>query len=189
MMFILPARIRLIATLAIVFATLCIIESPGGSSAFIQKTPPPNAPRKSAPLSAASRVRVRRAVEAVGLIFVRNANDDSGLRPRGSGVVVRSDGILATNFHVISDSGTKQIFDELYLALGEEAAINGKPQYRLQPLLVNRQYDLALLRIRASNGGTAAAKAPLFSALELGNSQSVSLLDNLIIIGDRKSVV
>ena len=183
MMFILPARIRLIATLAIVFATLCIIESPGGSSAFIQKTPPPNAPRKSAPLSAAARVRVRRAVEAVGLIFVRNANDDSGLRPRGSGVVVRSDGILATNFHVISDSGSKQVFDELYLALGEEAAINGKPQYRLQPLLVNRQYDLALLRIQASNGGSAAAKAPLFSALELGNSQSVSLLDNLIIIG------
>jgi S1-C subfamily serine protease len=176
------AKCRLPVALVIVFATLCIITSTG-LSAVIQKTPPPNAPRKSTPLSAAARVRVRRAVEAVGLIFVRNANDDSGLRARGSGVVVRSDGILATNAHVISDSGSKQVFDELYLALGEEAATTGKPQFRLELLLVNRQYDLALLRIRASSGGSATAKAPLFSALELGNSQTVSLLDNLIIIG------
>jgi Trypsin-like serine proteases, typically periplasmic, contain C-terminal PDZ domain len=174
----LPAKSRLLVALV----SLCTIASLN-TSALIQRTPPLNAPRKSAPLSPAARVRVRRAVEAVGLIFVRNTNDDSGLRPRGSGVVVRSDGILATNFHVISDSGSKQVFDELYLALGEEAAITGKPQFRLQPLLVNRQYDLALLRIQASKSGSAAVKAPLFSAIELGNSQSVSLLDNLIIIG------
>ncbi|MEN3334064.1 MAG: serine protease Do [Blastocatellia bacterium] len=174
----LSAKSRLLVALV----SLCAIVSPG-SSAFIQRTPPPNAPRKSAPLTPAARLHVRRAVEAVGLIFVRNANDDPRPRPRGSGVVVRSDGILATNAHVISDSGSKQVFDELYLALGEEAAINGKPQFRLQPLLVNRQYDLALLRIQAGDGGAAAAKAPPFPALELGNSQLVSLLDDLIIIG------
>jgi S1-C subfamily serine protease len=179
MMLIPSAKCHLPVALAIVLAGLCLVESPG-SSAFIQRTPPPNAPRKSAPLSPAARGRVRRAVEAVGLIFVRNASDDSRPRPRGSGVVVRSDGILATNFHVISDSGSKQVFDELYLALGEEAATTGKPQFRLEPLLVNRQYDLALLRIRADS---AATKAPPFPALELGNSQSVSLLDDLIIIG------
>src|SRR4051794_4175274 len=128
------AKCCLPVAFAILFAAFCIIESPG-SSAFIQKTPPPNAQRRGASLSPAARIRVRRAVEAVGLIFVRNANDDPRPRPRGSGVVVRSDGILATNAHVISDSGSKQVFDELYLALGEEAAINGKPQFRLQPLL------------------------------------------------------
>src|SRR3954454_24834041 len=133
MMIIPSAKCRLPVALAIVFAALCMVES-SGSSAFIQRTPPPNAPRKSAPLSPAARGRVRHAVEAVGLIFVRNANDDSRPRPRGSGVVVRSDGILATNFHVISDSGSKQVFDELYLALGEEAATSGKPQFRLEPL-------------------------------------------------------
>ena len=64
--------------------------------------------------------------------------------------------------------------------MSSAAALNGKPQFRLQPLLVNRQYDLALLRIQA---GSATAKAPSFPALELGNSQSVNLLDDLIIIG------
>jgi S1-C subfamily serine protease len=173
-MLILPTTCRLVVALIILF----IIVSPG-SSGLTQKAPAPNPPRKSAPLSQVARDRVRRAVEAVGLIFVRNANDNPRPRPRGSGVVVRSDGILVTNFHVISDGDTKQVFDELYLALGEEAATGSKPQFRLEPLLVNRQYDLALLRIRA-DGATATAPFP---ALAMGDSQSVRLLDNLIIIG------
>jgi S1-C subfamily serine protease len=127
-----------------------------------------------------ARDRVRRAVEAVGLIFVRNQSDNPTPRARGSGVVVRGDGILATNFHVISDSNNQRVFDELYLALGDDAATNGRPQYRLEPLLVNRQLDLALLRIRTGN---AAIRAPAFPALEIGDAQAVRLLDDLVIIG------
>jgi len=176
------AKYRLMVALVISFVGVCFLELPA-ASALIQKTAAPNAPRKSAPLSAAARIRVRRAVEAVGLIFVRNANDNPRPRPRGSGVIVRSDGILATNFHVISDSSSKQVFDELYLALGDEAATSGNPQFRLEPLLVNREFDLALLRIRPGDTGNTAAKALPFPALEMGNSQAVSLLDDLIIIG------
>ncbi|HKP13710.1 MAG TPA: trypsin-like peptidase domain-containing protein, partial [Blastocatellia bacterium] len=140
----------------------------------------PNAPRRPAPLPQAARDRVRRAVESVGLIFVRNAGDGPAPRPRGSGVIVRNDGILATNFHVISDTESKQVFDELYFALGDAAATGGRPQYRLETLVVNRQYDLALLRIRA---GSAYAQARPFPALEVGDSQAVRLLDDLVIIG------
>jgi len=161
---------------------ICLIVPPLDSSAFSQRAQSPNAPRRSVTLSPVARERVRRAVTAVGLIFVRNAGDEPRPRPRGSGVVVRSDGILVTNAHVISDTETKQLFDELYLGLGEEAATSGKPQYRLERLLVNRLYDLALLRIKSAAAG-APAKAPLFVALELGNSQAVRLLDDLIIIG------
>ncbi|HEY9233058.1 MAG TPA: trypsin-like peptidase domain-containing protein, partial [Blastocatellia bacterium] len=50
----------------------------------------------------------------------------------------------------------------------------------LEPLLVNREYDLALLRIRADNS---TAKPLTLTALELGDSESVRLLDDLIIIG------
>jgi S1-C subfamily serine protease len=172
----LPVTCRLMFVLLI-----CLIIPSPHSSAFPQRTPSPNAPRRSATLSPVARERVRRAVAAVGLIFVRNAGDEPRPRPRGSGVVVRSDGILVTNAHVISDTDSKQLFDELYLGLGEEAAVGGKPQYRLEPLLVNRLYDLALLRIK--NAADAPTKAPLFLALELGNSQGVRLLDDLIIIG------
>src|SRR5690349_7125399 len=93
-----------------------------GSPVFSQKQAAPNGPRRSAPLPLAARERVRRAVEAVGLIFVRNASDSPTPRPRGSGVIIRGDGMLATNFHVISDSTSQRIFDELYLALGDDAA-------------------------------------------------------------------
>ncbi|MFL6216138.1 MAG: trypsin-like peptidase domain-containing protein [Blastocatellia bacterium] len=150
------------------------------SLAFSQRQSAPNAPRRNAPLTQSARDRVRRAVEAVGLIFVRNGSDNPIPRPRGSGVIVRSDGILATNFHVISDSANQRVFDELYLALGDEAATSGKPQFRLEPLVVSRQQDLALLRIRAVHP---AANAPPLPALEIGDSQAVRLLDDLVIIG------
>jgi S1-C subfamily serine protease len=157
-------------------AVMCMCEA----AALAQRPNAPQAPRRNAPMPPAARLRVRRAVEAVGLIFVRNANDNPRPRPRGSGVVIRSDGILVTNFHVISDTGSKRVFDELYLALGDDAATTGQPQYRLEPLLVNREYDLALLRIRAANS---TAKPLTLTALELGDSESVHLLDDLIIIG------
>ncbi|HEY9232837.1 MAG TPA: hypothetical protein VIS78_11845, partial [Blastocatellia bacterium] len=76
------------------------------AAALAQRPNAPPTPRRNAPMPPAARLRVRRAVEAVGLIFVRNANDNPRPRPRGSGVVIRSDGILVTNFHVISDTGS-----------------------------------------------------------------------------------
>src|SRR5581483_12431052 len=131
--------------LAIVLVSLC------ETAALAQRPAAPNQPRRNAPMPPAARLRVRRAVEAVGLIFVRNTSDNPRPRPRGSGVVIRSDGVLVTNFHVISDTQSKRVFDELYLALGDDAATTGQPQYRLDPLIVNREYDLALLRVRADN--------------------------------------
>lgn len=177
-----PVKPRLPAAPILSFAALCMVLLIG-AVAFSQKPSAPNPAHRNVTLSPVARERVRRAVESVGLIFVRNTSDNPKPRPRGSGVIVRSDGILVTNFHVISDTASKQVFDELYLALGDEAATSGKPQFRLTPLVVNRQQDLALLRVQASDAGGAKAKASPFAALELGNSQSVRLLDDLIIIG------
>jgi S1-C subfamily serine protease len=166
----------------IMVAALCITLLPG-ALVFGQRPTTPTRPQKSEPLSAAARNRVRHAVEAVGLIFVRNAGDDPQPRPRGSGVVIRNDGILITNVHVISAMASKQVFDELYLALGDEAATTGKPQFRLEPVLIKREYDLALLRIRPNASGTAKPAAPPFPAIELADSQTVRLLDDIVIIG------
>jgi len=168
------ARRRRMIVLALALMSLCDV------AAFAQRPGGPPSPRKSAPMPPAARARVRRAAEAVGLIFVRNRSDNPRPRPRGSGVIIRSDGILVTNFHVVSETVTKQLFDELYLALGDEAATAGQPQYRLEPLMVSRAYDLALLRIRPANP---TAKALTLPAVELGDSQAVRLLDDLIIIG------
>lgn len=138
------------------------------------------ASKPSAPLSSASRNRIRKAVTAVGLILVRNTGDAPAPRPRGSAVIIRGDGIVITNRHVITDTRSQQTFDEIHLSLGGD---DSQPKtYRLTLLLTNAKYDLALLRIRPDDNGVA-ARSGLFPFIELADSQTVKLLDDLIVIG------
>jgi S1-C subfamily serine protease len=134
--------------------------------------------KREVTLSQQSRANIRQAVAAVGLILVRGA-DDSAARPRGSGVIVKSDGVVVTNHHVITDGKPDRLFKELFFALSEDgmAATSEAKRYRLKPVLINREHDLALLRI-VSDG-----EAVVFPAIELGDSQSIKLLDDLTIIG------
>ena len=165
------------AAVALAFAS--ILASPVAPVA--QRSP---APKPSAPLSSASRNRIRKAVTAVGLILVRNASDAPSPRPRGSAVIIRSDGIVVTNRHVITDTRSQQTFDEIHLSLGaDDSQPTAAPKtYRLNLLLTNTKYDLALLRIRPGAGG-GAARSGLFPFIELADTQTVKLLDNLIVIG------
>jgi S1-C subfamily serine protease len=128
--------------------------------------------KRDVTLSQQSRANIRQAVAAVGLILVRGLDDDSP-RPRGSGVIVKSDGVVVTNHHVIADDKPDKLFKEIFFALSEEgmAATSESRRYRLRPLLINREYDLALLRIE--NDG----ESIVFPAVEIGDSQAVKLLD------------
>src|SRR5713226_9363660 len=88
---------------------------------------------------------VRQAIASTGLVLVRNSNDASAPRPRGSAVVVRRDGIVVTNFHVITNDRTGALYDEIVFSLSREGdPISARTRYRLKPLLINKQYDLAL---------------------------------------------
>jgi S1-C subfamily serine protease len=140
--------------------------------------------KPSAPLSSTARNRIRKAVAAVGLILVRNAKDAPSPRPRGSAVIIRSDGIVVTNRHVITDARSQQTFDEIHLSLSTDEAQSALPPktYRLNLLLTNAKYDLALLRIKPDASGMA-TRSGVFPFIELADSQAVKLLDDLIIIG------
>jgi S1-C subfamily serine protease len=98
-----------------------------------------------------TRAGVLRAVSTVGLILVRNSGDpaDQGPRPRGSGVVVRTDGVVVTNLHVIAQDNSVVPYGELFFNLPDTgmAAQLAVRRYRLKPALINREYDLALLRV------------------------------------------
>jgi S1-C subfamily serine protease len=153
-----------------------------------QAAPKPSltAPKKMS-LPPEARNLIRKATAAVGLIQVRNETDSPGQapRPRGSAVVIRSDGLVVTNYHVINDSRANQLYDEIFFTPSEDgvAANTSSYRYRLRVELVNKDYDLALLRVERDGTGKDVKDAVSFQHVELGNSQGVQLLDDLIIIG------
>ena len=127
---------------------------------------------------------VRQAIASTGLVLVRNSNDASAPRPRGSAVVVRRDGIVVTNFHVITNDRTGALYDEIVFSLSREGdPISARTRYRLKPLLVNKQYDLALLRVDSDVTGNSLPKSFTFPTIEIADSRKIKLLDELFIIG------
>jgi S1-C subfamily serine protease len=108
------------------------------------------------------------------------------IKPRGSAVVVRSDGVVVTNFHVIADlNRSDRIFDEIYFALSPDGAAttSSASRFRLRPLIVSRDLDLALLRIESDVEGNPVAGSMVFPTIEMGDSNSINLLDDITIIG------
>ncbi|MGA9771929.1 MAG: trypsin-like peptidase domain-containing protein [Blastocatellia bacterium] len=137
--------------------------------------------KKGMRVSPDSRSRVRKAIASVGLILVRNFGDNASARPRGSGVIVRSDGIIITNNHVITDRRTNSPYDEIFFApSGDGVGAAQSKLSRLKTLSVDKEYDLALLGIEPEK---TVSKPPLFPAVEIGDSKAVQLLDEIVIIG------
>jgi S1-C subfamily serine protease len=139
------------------------------------------------PLPAAQRDLVRQAASAVGLISVRNATDATVPRPRGSAVFISKDGLVATNYHVISNESPQdqieKIYDELFISLANDSAlsVNLSKRFRLKTAVVDKNLDLAILRVVADNGE--AGVPANFPALEIGDSRAAKLLDDIFIIG------
>ena len=132
------------------------------------------------------RALVRQAMASTGLISVRNSSDPFSQAPRarGSGVVVRSDGVVVTNQHVITNTGTNRSYDEIFLSLsGDGGSASPSPRYRLRPLLINKEYDLALLRVESDAAGNPIPKSFTFPSIEIGDSRKIKVLEDLFIIG------
>lgn len=138
------------------------------------------------PGSEEARAALRRAVSAVGLVFVGDANDAAPNFPRlrGSAVVVRKDGIIVTNYHVICHDGGERLYDEILFSFqGNEASASGMAhRYRVKPAVIRKEYDLVLLRLVSDSSGRPLSEA-VFPAVELGQSRQLQLLDELIVIG------
>ena len=131
------------------------------------------------------RAQVRQALSAIGLISVRNTNDSNPApRPRGSSVVVRSDGVLVTNYHVVNNPRTSRPYDEIYLSLSSDGETATAPtRYRLKLLMINKEYDLTLLRVVSDDAGTPLPKSFSFPSIEIGDSRKIKVLEDLFIIG------
>lgn len=168
-----PSLTRLLpaaVSFTFVAALLSISDAAGQSSKRAEVT-----------LSPEAQASIRQAISSVGLILVRSANDSENQapKPRGSGVVVRSDGLVVTNYHVILDNRASRLYEDIFFSLAEDGVATESQRYRLKAALLNKEMDLALLKIYSESGDD----STVFPAIEIGDSHSIQLLDNLTIIG------
>ena len=152
------------------------------SSHAVHAQSPPS-PNSKISYSTEVRETVKKIIPAIGLILVRNANDpDQKLRPRGSAVIVRKDGLVITNFHVIARDRSTRAFDDIFLSLPSEAsadAAKAPRQFKLKIVLTNQERDLALLRVLPDKPET-----PIdLPYVVIADSHKVELLDDVFIIG------
>jgi hypothetical protein len=177
-------RLKCAAALGVaVVMALCMTPSFGQQSKK-EDSKAVQSPDKETKLSAESRARIRQAIAAVGLLLVRDGGDAPDPRPRGSAVIVRSDGLVVTNSHVISAAKSARLYDEIFFSPSSGAQDSATSNiYRLKPMLINRDYDLALLRIESDREGKALPLTTSFPVIEMGDSQSIELLEDLIIVG------
>src|SRR5262245_21426666 len=140
--------------------------------------------KKTAVLPEEAKDRMRRAVSAVGMILVGDGAGGAP-RPRGSGVVVRPNGVIATNWHVIKRDDSDQQYKELFFSLAPESGLAPADalRYSLTVAEIDRKRDLALLRIVPKTGPDGKPLLVTFPFIEIGNSSGVELLDDLVIIG------
>jgi len=131
------------------------------------------------------RAQVRQAIASIGLISVRNTNDASlAPRPRGSSVVVSSDGLLVTNYHVINNPRTSRPYDEIFLNLSSDGeTVSTQARYRLKLVLINKELDLVLLRAISDSEGNPIPKSFTFPSIAIGDSRKIRVLEDLFIIG------
>ena len=142
--------------------------------------------KKGMSITPEARALVRQAIASTGLILVRNSTDapTQAPRARGSAVIVRSDGIVVTNNHVITNDRTGRLYDEMFFGLsrdGDQSSFTNR--YRLKPLIISTENDLALLRIVSDYAGNPTPKSFTFPSIEIGDSRKIKTLDDLFIVG------
>jgi S1-C subfamily serine protease len=139
---------------------------------------------KSRRLVPDARVRIRRAVAAVGLILVSDGEGDHP-RPSGSGVVIRQDGVIVTNWHVIKQGNSDRYYKEIYFSLAPDSGASplDSSSYRMRVVDIDRELDLALMRV-VTGDESGETRSPLsLPFIEIGDSRAIELLDDLVIVG------
>ena len=170
--------LRLIPVLAVLFLSFTCSAGdnvPSGYAALVRRVGPSvvtvivEEQRIGAGARAAERVNAATSYDAVGALIRRllsgaNANpgNDGASGALGSGFVIRADGLIVTNRHVIAGARTVRV----HLSDGRElpARILG----------ADAVTDIALLKVSAGN----------LPVLRLGSSQAVSVGDAVIAIGN-----
>jgi S1-C subfamily serine protease len=90
---------------------------------------------------------------------------------------------LVTNYHVITNPKTSRSYDEIFLNLTSDGDTVSPERFRLKPLLLRKEYDLALLSVASDAAGNPMPKSFTFPSIEMGDSRKIRVLEDLFIIG------
>lgn len=96
------------------------------------------------------------------VVSIRTYREAGGEPGIGSGVILRSDGYILTNHHVINGADVVRVF------------LTNKKEFTAQILYQAPQHDLVILRVQAKN----------LPAAQIGSSKAVKLGQTAIAIGD-----
>ena len=118
------------------------------------------------------------AVTAPGVVFVYGSTGREGMV--GSGSIVRSDGLVLTNAHVVLDKATGSPHDHLWVALKPDRVTGNfdedlQNRFPAEVHAFNRDLDLALLRVTKP--------LPAVTVLPLGDSDQVNIGTEVVAIG------
>ncbi len=162
----------------IITALLFCFTKVENAKVFVQL---PQANQQTLEKTTIAKEKVREAIKSIGLILVRNTAQEP-LRPRGSGVVVRENGIIATNYHVIKNDQTNEVYPEIFFEFNKDDGENTVTRYRLTTMIVNKDQDLALLQIVKQSKDDTSTFSVNLPAIIIDASQ-VQILDDIVIIG------
>src|SRR5437867_10620352 len=99
-------------------ALVIVLIGASGKEVYTQRSEIPN---RTVAYTSDVREQIKKVIPAIGLVLVRAASDpDQKLRPRGSAVIVRKDGLVMTNSHVIARDRSTKLFDDIFLSLPSE---------------------------------------------------------------------
>lgn len=171
--------------------------------ALLARQPPPTPPPTSGPTPGATTALpatntpvvvptptaselegLQRAILATVVVIVPvDATDEESW---GSGSIISADGYILTNFHVVGDETTGELYNRRGLiGVGVNSSQDQPPQiaYRAELVEGDLDLDLALLRISALANGDP-LRGPLnLTAVPIGDSDTVQIGDTLSVLG------
>ncbi len=103
----------------------------------------------------------------------------------GSGTVIRSDGTILTNFHVVGNPAKGEAFDHHAVFITEPDAADQPPRFAYWAEYVSGDpdNDLALLKITAYADETPLLSDVRFPAVEVGDSDDLLPGDEVVVVG------
>ncbi len=126
--------------------------------------------------------RIKRAT--VFIYQTKSLDDDLVIKCVSTGTLISADGLIITNAHGVV-AGDQCDGDNLIVSLNVDLSEPPIPKYRAEIARADEGLDIALLRIARELDGRLIAKGelPILPFVNVGDSEAVSIDDNLIVAG------